>query len=192
MGSNHRLCKDPAPVDRTHPKKVPVAPATGDKRPAADQGVRPGPPHLSSAPDCGGLPAVCCPPAAADSRSRRVQQGEQRLVVCGLHNGDRVEADALVGAVQSLVAHAEPGHGRDAQAGQVVTDVGQPRDLRSRGQASLRRRRSNASRNGEPTTETPPLAATGSAGSGPRSAQWSPSFGTSPRSRRFRPPATGG
>ena len=46
-----------------------------------------------------------------------MQQGEQRLMVGGLHEGDRIQLDALVGAVQALVADTEPGGGGDAQSG---------------------------------------------------------------------------
>ena len=63
-----------------------------------------------------------------------MQQGEQRLMVGGLHHGDRVQADALVSAVQALVGHTEPGGGGDAQPGQVVADVGGARDFRRRGE----------------------------------------------------------
>ena len=70
-----------------------------------------------------------------------MQQGEQRLVVSGLDERDRVQADALVGAVQPLVLDAEPGGGRDAEPGEVVADVGRPGDLRRRGESGLCRRR---------------------------------------------------
>ena len=55
-------------------------------------------------------------------------------MVGGLDGRYGIEADALVGAVQALVADAESGGGGDAQPGQLVADVGRSYDLGYRGE----------------------------------------------------------
>jgi hypothetical protein len=50
-------------------------------------------------------------------------------VVDGLHGGDGVQPDAFVGAVQADVIDAEPGSGSNAQAREVVADIGRPGNL---------------------------------------------------------------
>ena len=54
-------------------------------------------------------------------------------MVGGLNRWYGIEANALVGAVQILVVHAESGGSRDAQPGEVVADVGRSCDLGHRG-----------------------------------------------------------
>ena len=51
-------------------------------------------------------------------------------MVRGLNGRDRVDADALVGAVQPFVDNAEPGGRGDAEPREVVADVRRPGDLR--------------------------------------------------------------
>ena len=55
-----------------------------------------------------------------------MKQGSEGPVVDGLDLRDRVEPDPLIGAVQTLVVDTEPGRGRDAEPGEVVTDTGRP------------------------------------------------------------------
>lgn len=55
-------------------------------------------------------------------------------MVGGLNRWYGIEANALVGAMQILVVHAESGGGRDAQPGEVVADVGRSCDLGHRGE----------------------------------------------------------
>jgi hypothetical protein len=59
-----------------------------------------------------------------------MQKGKECLMVGGLNGWYGVEANALVGAVQILVVHAESGGSRDAQPGEVVADVGRSWVLR--------------------------------------------------------------
>ncbi len=53
------------------------------------------------------------------------------MVVDGLDRGDRVDADAFVGDVQADVGDAEACGCWDAEADEVVADVGRVGDLRS-------------------------------------------------------------
>ena len=55
------------------------------------------------------LPRQCC-----RGRSGAMQKGKERLMVGGLDGRYRIEANALVGAVQPRVFHAESGGSGDA------------------------------------------------------------------------------
>jgi hypothetical protein len=58
-----------------------------------------------------------------------MQKGKECLMVGGLDGRYRIEANALVGAMQALVVHAESGGSGDAQPGEIVADVGRSCDL---------------------------------------------------------------
>jgi hypothetical protein len=75
-------------------------------------------------------------------------------MVGGLDGRYRIEADALVGAVQAPVVHAESGGSGDAQPGEVVPDVGRSCDLATGASPARAAPFSSASRSGEPSGRT--------------------------------------